>query len=339
MNTDLKNLVLFPWSEYSWFYSGFVVMIIVLILVDLGLVQKRGHKISLKESVAWFVIWVSLAFVFCVGLWLYSKATFEHSARLMAVPGFNPQAAADRVTLEFLTGYVVEMALSVDNLFVFIVIFQFFGINKLMQHRVLFYGILGALFFRALFISIGTALIQYHIVVVIFGISLIYTGFKVMFAGDAEIDPEKNRTLKFLKRWIPISAKLHGDHFFAIEKGKRVATPLFICLCMVELSDIVFAFDSVPAVLGISREPLVVFTSNVFAILGLRNMYFLLSEVVDSFWLLKYGVGIVLIFVGAKMVYLNQLFGGHFPVHVSLCIVLGLLIGSVLLSLVFKKKK
>jgi tellurite resistance protein TerC len=331
----LENVSLFPFAEYWTFYVGFVSFVLILLLLDLGLFHRKAHSVSMKEAGAWSVIWISLALVFAFLFWHYALYRFGVSERLNAIAGFDPTASANRVALEFLTGFVVEKALAVDNLFVFIVIFQFFNIPPQYQHRILFYGILGALVFRAGFIAIGAALMQIHWAVVLFGVFLVFTGVKVMLAGDKPLDPEKNRLLRLLRRHLPVTNDMSGGRFFLKLGGKWFATPLFVCLIFIEFSDIVFAVDSVPAIFAITREPLIVFTSNIFAILGLRSLFFLLAAVVHLFHYLKYGLGLVLIFVGLKMVILNELFGGKFPIGWSLGLIAGILGGSILLSWLF----
>jgi tellurite resistance protein TerC len=261
--------------------------------------------------------------------------------------------AANTVALQFLTGYIVEQSLSVDNMFVFVVIFGFFAIPQHLQHRVLFYGILGALAFRAIFIAIGAALIQYKWVVIVFGVFLIFTGLKIMFAPEREKDPEKNPVLRLLRRWIPLTSQFHGQRFFVKEEvagaaagGKKalrwVGTPLFVALAMIEVSDVIFAVDSVPAIFAITKEPFIVFTSNTFAILGLRSLYFLLAGAADKFHLLKYGLGIVLTFVGIKMTMPERWYPasweGHFPIGWSLAFIVSVIAGSMILSVLFPKR-
>jgi len=217
----------------------------------------------------------------------------------------------------------------VDNIFVFIVIFNFFGIPAHYQHRVLFYGILGAVIFRVIFISVGAVLMQFHWVIWIFGIFLILTGIKILFAPEKPIEPEKNPVIRLLKKIVPITPTLEGQKFFLRKEGVLYATPLLVCLVFIEITDIVFAVDSVPAIFAITKEPLIVFTSNIFAILGLRALFFLLAGVMHKFRFLKYGLGVVLIFVGLKMVWLNEAFGGKFPVGLSLGIIGAILAVSV----------
>jgi tellurite resistance protein TerC len=221
---------------------------------------------------------------------------------------------------------------------VFVVIFTYFNIPDKYQHRVLFYGILGALIFRCIFIAMGSILIQYYWVVIVFGVFLIVTGIKVLLAPEKPVEPDKNPVLKLLKKFLPVSPHLDGQKFFTHHNGVRMATPLLVALILVEISDIVFAVDSVPAIFAITKEPLIVFTSNIFAILGLRAMFFLLAGVVHKFRFLKYGLGLVLVFVGLKMIWLNHLFGGHFPIGWSLAIISTLIGGSILASFLVPEK-
>ncbi len=243
-----------------------------------------------------------------------------------------------RLGLEFLTGYILEYSLSIDNIFIFVLVFSYFGIPAEYRHHILFYGILGALFFRAFFIGIGSALMQFHWVIYIFGGFLIFTGIKMFFTNHAEIEPEKNFLIRIVKKFIPVTHKIKGKEFF-IKKGKTLyATPLFIALIFLEATDIIFAVDSVPAIFAVTSEPLIVFTSNIFAILGLRSMYFMLAGVIDKFHLLKYGLAMVLVFVGLKMVYLNDAFGGKFPISYSLGFIISVIAFSITASLIFPKK-
>ena len=333
----LPDVSLFPFEQYWWVYLAFTAAVLLLLVVDLGLFHRKAHVVSFSEAGTWVFVWVALAMLFCYGLYSYSLAAFANDARLMAVPGFDPTAAARQVALEFLTGYVLEESLSVDNMFVFVVVFGFFGIPQQFQHRVLFYGILGALIFRAIFIALGSALLQFQWMIFVFGAILILTGLKMMFAGGEPIDPNKNRALRIIKRFIPITDSLHGPRFFVRKNGKLFGTPLLLCLIFLELTDILFTVDSVPAIFGVTREPLIVYTSNIFAILGLRSLFFLLAGAVHLFHFLKYGLSIVLIFVGLKMVWLNKLFDGHFPITLSLAIILGVIGASIGLSLLFPK--
>lgn len=329
---------LFPFSEYWWFYLGFVGLVLLLLAVDLGIFHRKAHAVGFREAATWTVVWIGLALLFNVLLYQYALWKFPRDARLMAIPGFIPSAAAWRTALEFLTGYVIEKSLSVDNIFVFVMVFSYFAIPAKYQHRILFYGILGAIIFRAIFVAMGAALMQYHWVVVFFGAFLIFTGLKIVIAKEKPPDPGRNLLVRLLRRAFPVTNEFHGAKFFAREEGRLHATPLLLALAFLEATDIVFAVDSVPAIFAFTSEPLIVFTSNIFAILGLRALYFMLAGAVEKFHLLRYGLGTVLVFVGLKMVWLNDLFDGKFPIALSLAII-GITIGaSVALSLIFPKK-
>jgi TerC family integral membrane protein len=331
--------VLFPFSEYWWFYLGFVGLVLVLLALDLGVFHRKAHAVSFREAATWTAVWISLALLFNLLLYQYALWKFPQDARLMTIPGFDPNAAAWRISLEYLTGYLIEKALSVDNIFVFLIVFSYFGIPPKYQHRVLFYGILGALIFRAIFVVLGAALMRYHWVVLVFGGFLIFTGIKIFFANQHSVDPEKNLLIRLLRRVLPVTNDPQGSRFFTRLHGRIHATPLLVGLVFLEATDIVFAVDSVPAIFAITNEPLIVFTSNIFAILGLRALYFMLSGAMDKFHLLKYGLGVVLIFVGLKMVWLNDAFGGKFPITISLGIIGSVIAISVVLSLLFSKPK
>jgi tellurite resistance protein TerC len=328
---------LFPFADYWWFYLCFTGFVLVLLALDLGVFHRQAHVVSFREAATWSVVWVALALLFNVLLYQYALWKFPQDARLMATPGFDAGAAAWRVSLEFLTGYVVEKSLSVDNIFVFVLVFGYFAVPARYQHRVLFYGILGALALRAVFIALGSALMQYHWVVALFGVFLIFTGVKMIFAEEKGVEPEKNLLIRLFRRFVPVTAELHGQRFFVRAGGVVHATPLFVALLFLEATDVIFAVDSVPAIFALTSEPLVVFTSNIFAILGLRALYFMLAGAIDKFHLLKYGLAVVLIFVGLKMVWLNDLFGGKFPISLSLGIITGVIALSVVLSLLFPK--
>jgi tellurite resistance protein TerC len=324
---------LFPLAEYWTVYAAFTGFVLLMLVLDLGVFHRKAHVVSFREATAWSLVWVALALLFNYGFYLYAANSFAENPRLLAIPGFDPDAAARQAGLEFLTGYIVEKSLAVDNIFVFVVVFGFFGVPAKYQHRVLFYGILGALVFRALFIAMGALLMQYKWVVVLFGAFLILTGIKMFFAPEKPIDPERNPVIRLFKRVVPVTPRLDGQRFFTRVAGRLHATPLLVALLFLELSDIVFAVDSVPAIFALTREPLIVFTSNIFAILGLRAMYFMLAGAVDKFHMLKYGLAVVLVFVGLKMVWLNELFGGKFPISWSLGIIIGVIGASVAASL------
>ncbi|HEY9281928.1 MAG TPA: TerC family protein [Pyrinomonadaceae bacterium] len=328
---------LFPFADYWWFYLGFTGFVLLLLALDLGVFHRQAHEVSFREAAAWSVVWVALALGFNFLLYQYALWKFPQDPRLTAIPGFDPSGAAWRVSLEFLTGYVVEKSLSVDNIFVFVLVFGYFAIPAKYQHRVLFYGIVGALIFRAIFIALGSALMQYHWVVIVFGVFLIFTGVKMMFAPEKGVEPDKNLLIRLFRRLVPATAELRGQRFFVREGGALHATPLFVALLFLEATDVIFAVDSVPAIFALTSEPLIVFTSNIFAILGLRALYFMLAGAIDKFYMLKYGLAVVLIFVGLKMVWLNDLFGGKFPISLSLGIIAGVIAASVVASLMFPR--
>ena len=329
---------LFPFAEYWWLYAAFTGFVLVLLAVDLGVFHRKAHDVSFREAAIWSIVWVALALAFNYLLFQYALWKFPQVPELTALPGFDPASAARQTALEFLTGYIVEKSLSVDNIFVFVVVFSYFAIPSKYQHRVLFYGILGALVFRALFIALGSVLMQYHWVVLVFGAFLILTGIKMMFAPKKGIEPDKNPLIRLFRKFVPVTQALHGQRFFVRVNGALHATPLFITLLFVELTDIIFAVDSVPAIFALTDEPLIVFTSNVFAILGLRAMYFMLAGAMDKFYMLKHGLALVLMFVGLKMVWLNDWYGGKFPISLSLGIIGALIAGSVLLSLLLPRR-
>jgi len=335
----MNPITLFPFAEYWWFYASFTVAVIGMLSLDLGVFHRNAHAVSMKEALGWTITWCVLALTFCFAFWQYAEWKLPQDPRLIAagVSAAAAEAMARQSALEFLTGYVIELSLSVDNIFVFVIVFTFFGIPREYQHRVLFFGILGALVFRVIFISLGAVLMKFHWVIWVFGGFLVLTGLKILFAPEKPLDPEKNPLLRLLRRFVPITPELHGQKFIVMKNGVRHGTPLLVALMAIEFSDIIFAVDSVPAIFAITREPLIVFTSNIFAILGLRSMFFLLSGVMHKFHFLKYGLGIVLIFVGLKMAWLNEAFGGKFPIVWSLGIIAGVLGSSVVISLLFPK--
>ena len=331
-------MIYFPFSDYWLFYSGFTVFVLVILALDLGVFHRKAHEIKIKEATIWTSVWISLAFVFNFLFYLYARYQFSTNERYLSIPDFDPAAQAKTSALEFLTGFIIEKSLAIDNIFVFVVVFSYFGIPKIYQHLVLFWGILGALAFRIIFIALGSVLLQYQWVVIFFGALLIITGIKMFFAGTQQQDLEKNFIIKQLKKVFRVHPQIEGQKFFIKKNGTAYVTPLFLALVFLELSDIIFAVDSVPAIFAITKEPLIVFTSNVFAILGLRSMYFMLAGVMDKFIYIKYGLSSVLVFVGLKMVWLNEAFGGKFPITWSLGIIAGLIGTSILISLVKVKK-
>lgn len=334
----MADITLFPFVQYWWFYLAFLGGVLVLLALDLGVFHREAHEVSFREAATWSAVWVSLALAFGYGLYRYALWKFPRDPRLIALPGFDPTVAAWETALEFLTGYVVEYSLSVDNIFIFVLVLTYFAIPAKYQHRILFYGILGALVFRAVFITLGSVLMRIHWIVLLFGVFLIFTGLKMMFAPEKGLDPEKNPMIRLFRRFVPVTPEFHGQRFFVRLKGVLHATPLFIALLFVEVTDIIFAVDSVPAIYALTDESLIVFTSNVFAILGLRAMYFMLAGAVEKFHLLKYGLSVVLIFVGLKMVWLNPWYGGKFPITYSLGFISAVLAASLLLSLLFPKR-
>ena len=298
------------------FWSSFIAVVLLLLAIDLGVFQRKAHEVSVKEAACWSFIWIVLSFSF--GIWIYH--------------------AYGRIRgLEFFAGYLIEYALSVDNIFVFILIFSYFTVPPRLHHRVLFWGILSALIMRAVFIFAGAALINtFHWVIYIFGAFLIYTGTKIFFQGDAEVKPEHNPVVKLFQRLVPMTSGFDSDKFFLRNKGKLLATPLALVLVTVEATDLVFATDSIPAIFGVTRDPFIVYTSNVCAILGLRSLYFLLAAVVRRFAYLGAGLGIVLIFIGIKML-ISDIF--HIPIGWSLIVVAVILGSSIALSLIRPPRK
>ncbi len=330
----MADLLLFPFDQYWWFYAAFTAFVLAMLALDLGVFHREAHEVSVREAATWSVVWIALALAFNYGFYHYANWRLPQVA---ALAGLDHAQLARDVSLEFLAGYVVEKALAIDNIFVFVAVFSYFAVPTRYQHRVLFYGILGALVFRAVFISLGSVLMRYEWVVMIFGAFLILTGLKILFLPEKPIDPERNPAIRLLKRVLPVWPKHEGDRFWIRHEGIVYATPLFVALAFIELSDIIFAIDSVPAIFALTNEPLVVFTSNIFAILGLRAMYFLLAGMVQAFAYLKYGLGVVLVFVGLKMVWLNAAFGGKFPISWSLSIIGAVLAVSILVSIAARR--
>ena len=293
-----------------WMWLGFNAFVLGMLAVDLGVFHRKAHEVSLREATAWSVVWVTLAMVFNGWIW-YTW-------------GKGP-------ALEFLTGYLIEKSLSVDNIFVFVMLFTYFAVPRLYQHRVLFWGILGALLMRGVFIGVGAYVLeQFHWVLYLFGAILILTGIKMMMRQESH-SPENNPVLKWMRRVLPLTDRYHGQNFWIKEGAKWVATPLFLVLVMVELTDLVFAIDSIPAIFAVTKEPFLVYTCNVFAILGLRSMYFLLAGVVHRFVYLKYGLAAVLLFVGVKMILVDIY---KIPTALSLAVVLSTITASIVASLV-----
>lgn len=329
---------LFPFAEYWWFYIAFTGVVLVLLAIDLGLFHRVAHKVSFREAGLMCTVWITLSLVFSFLLLQYALWKLPRDPRLAGVAGFDPHAAAWQMFGEFLAGYVTEYSLSVDNIFVFVLIFNYFSVPARYQHRVLFYGILGALVFRGIFIAVGAYLMRFHWVVVVFGVFLIVTGIRMMFGGDEKIEPEKNPIIRLFRRFVPVTPQMHGQKFFVRLAGVRHATPLLITVLVLPLTDILFAVDSVPAIFALTREPLIVFSSSLLAVLGLRSLYFMLAGAMELFHMLKYGLSVVLIFVGLKMTVLDGLSGGKFPIGISLAIICGVIGVSVAVSLLWPKK-
>lgn len=333
------DLQLFPISDYWWFYVAFLGFVGVMLLLDLGVFHKNAHTVSLKEASFWSVVWISLSLLLNFGFYRFALYKFQTDPYYLAVTGFDAQAEATRVAMEFLTGFVIEKALAVDNIFIFVMVFAAFGIPAIYQHRVLFFGILGALFFRGIFIALGAKLMAYHWVLVVFGVFLVFTGIKMLFIAPKPSDPAHSWQLRVIKKIFPITNQLHGQKFFIKQNGIVFGTPLLVALVFIEFTDIIFAIDSVPAIFAVTKEPMIVFVSNILAIMGLRSLYFMLAGVVERFIFLKYGLALVLIFVGLKMAWLNDAMGGKFPIDWSLMIIATFIFGSIVLSFVATNKQ
>lgn len=303
-------------NETLWLWVGFNLFVLAMLALDLGVFHRKAHVVGFRESISWSLVWVALALVFNLGVWHF----------------MGPQKG-----LEFFTGYLIEKSLSIDNVFVFALLFGHFAVPPLYQHKVLFWGILGALVMRAVMILLGAALItKFTWVIYVFGLFLILTGIKMIVKREESVHPENNPLVRWLRRLMPVTADYRGDRFFVLEAGRRAATPLFVVLLLVEFSDLIFAVDSIPAIFAVTKDPFIVYTSNVFAILGLRSLYFALAGVIDKFHYLKVGLGVVLGFVGVKMLL------GHtawkIDTRISLGVIVLILAFSVICSLVWPKK-
>jgi tellurite resistance protein TerC len=297
------------------FWILFNAFVLLMLALDLGVFHRKTHEVSVKEALTWTLVWVFLAMVFNAIVFFWK---------------------GQQQALEFFTGYLVEKALSVDNIFVFIMIFTYFQIPTKYQHKILFWGILGALVLRVIFIFAGVALIEkFHYTIYFLGALLIYTGYKMFFHNDATIDPEKNPAIRFFRKFMPVTPQLHGSKFFVRIEKKNYATPLFLVLILIETSDLIFAVDSIPAILAITQDQFIVFTSNVFAIMGLRSLYFALAGVIHRFWLLSYGLAVVLIFVGVKMLLVDVF---KIPIEWSLVFIAFVITASVIISLKIPEK-
>ncbi len=299
----------------------FLVLIFILLALDLGVFHKNLHSISTREALGWTALWVTLALGFSVVVY------YAYELGWVA----NPEGLSGRgAVLEYITGYLIEQSLSMDNIFVIALIFAYFKVPKLYQHRVLFWGILGALVFRGIMIGVGVVLIQqFEWIIYVFGALLLYSAYRMLFAADEEIHPDQNPVIKLVRRFFPVTSGFQGNHFFVKQMGITYATPLFITLMVVETTDILFAVDSIPAIFAITRDPFIVFTSNIFAILGLRSLYFVLAAVLDKFKYLKYSLVFILGFVGVKMLLSVVV---HIPSWVSLVVIVGALLIGVIMS-------
>lgn len=297
-------------------WIAFLAFVFLLLALDLGVFHRNSHEVKVKEALIWSAVWISLALVFNYFVYLYMGKV---------------------KALEFLAGYLIEKSLSVDNLFVFIMLFSYFNVEPKYQHKVLFWGILGALIMRAIFIFAGVALLNnFHWLIYIFGGFLVFTGIKMLSPGESKMEPDKNPLVRLFKRFFPVTSEMRGGNFFVRENAKLFATPLFIVLIVVEFTDLIFAVDSIPAILAISNDTFIIFTSNVFAILGLRALYFALAGITQYFYYLKYGLAAILAFVGVKMI-----ISGYYklPIMLSLGIIFGILLISILASVFFRTNK
>lgn len=304
-------------TEGIWPWIWFNLVVLALLALDLGVFHRKAHKVSIKEAAIWSVVWIALSLAFNLGIYLV-----------------NGPAPA----VEFFTGYVIEKSLSVDNIFVFVLIFSYFSVPDKYQHRVLFWGIIGALLMRGTLIFVGAALLEsFHWIIYIFGAFLIITGIRMGMHRETEIHPEKNPVLKLMKKMIPFADNYAGNKFFIRDAGRLVATPLFLVLIVIETTDLIFAVDSIPAIFAVTTDPFIVYTSNVCAILGLRSLYFVLAGVIDRFYYLKIGLAIVLTFVGIKMVLGADLY--HIPTWISLLVIAVILTISIVASLIKTRKQ
>ncbi|MBR5784509.1 MAG: TerC family protein [Bacteroidales bacterium] len=339
------------------FFGGFLLIVVIMLVLDLGVFHKKDHVISFKEASVWTFVWISLALIFAVVIyfcaeWIHGITTMEqlqainvqhgHNLALDSALGFeaNMEMYRKTLTLEYLTGYLLEKALSIDNIFVMIMIFISFGIEEKYYHRVLFWGIIGAIVLRFIFIFASAALIQqFSWILAIFGAILVISGIKMFFEkNDEKIDTEKHPMVKFASKHFRLLPQGHGHDFFVRMDGKRYITPLFVVLLVIEFSDVIFAVDSIPAVFSVTQDPFIVFFSNIFAILGLRSLFFMLSNVMNMFWTLKYGLGVLLTFIGVKML-LHTFWHIEIGTGMSLLIIAGILVLSILLSIIFPKKE
>lgn len=313
-------------GDMIWLWIGFNAFVLAMLALDLGVFHRHAHAVSVREAAIWSVAWISLALLFNLGIYLAWDRLAPASAYT------NAEAA-----LAFLTGYLIEKSLSVDNIFVFVLIFSYFAVPAIYQHRVLFWGVLGALVMRGVLIAVGATLLkEFHWVIYVFGAFLIFTGIKMARHHDEELRPDKNPVVRLFRRLMPITSEYHDDHFFVRQAGKLIATPLFLVLLIVESTDLVFAVDSIPAIFAVTDNSFLVYTSNIFAILGLRSLYFLLAGVMHKFYYLKTGLSVILVFVGAKMALVDIY---KIPVGISLAVVLSILAVAVMASLLRARRQ
>lgn len=315
------------------FFGMFMVFVVVMLMLDLFVFHKKDKVVSVKEAAIWTGIWVGLAMSFAVLVHFFGDWMMPPDASVTDLAAYRSE-----MVQEFLAGYFLEESLSIDNIFVMIMIFVSFGIKREYYHRVLFWGIFGAIVLRFIFIfAMGALVTQFSWLLAVFGVILIYSGVKMFVdKGEEQIDTENHPIVRFASKYFPVTAKSHGHDFFVHEGGKWLLTPLFLVLLVIEFSDIIFAVDSIPAVFSVTKNPVIVYTSNIFAIMGLRSLFFLLSDVADRFWMLHYGLGVLLSFIGVKMIG-GEFLGWHIPTLASLAVILGILVFSVLLSMLIKK--
>jgi tellurite resistance protein TerC len=299
-----------------WHWAGFIVCILIFLALDLGVFHRAAHVVKFKEALMWTTIWFCVAMAFS---WWLGRERGSEQAEM------------------FITGYLLELSLSMDNVFVIALIFTYFRVPSQHQHRVLFWGILGALIMRGVMIAVGAALVsRFSWVLYIFGAFLLFTGIKMLFAGEGGVEPEHNPVLRLARRMFPVAPDFEGQKFFTHWNGRRALTPLALVLLMVETTDLVFALDSIPAIFGVTQDPFIVFTSNVFAFLGLRSLYFVLANAIDYFRFLKYGLSLVLVYIGVKMLIVKWV---HIPTRLSLGIVVGIIGVSILVSVILGKRE
>jgi tellurite resistance protein TerC len=299
-----------------WLWVGFNAFILAMLALDLGVFHRKSHEVSVREATVWSGVWIALAMIFNAGIYHFRGA---------------------EQGIQFFTGYLIEKSLSVDNIFVIALIFGFFAVPKIHQHRVLFWGILGALVMRAIFIGAGAALLErFHWILYVFGAFLLFTGFKMALHRNEEIHPEHNPVLKLVRRLVPVTNDYEGKHFFVRKAGTLMATPLFLVLVLVETTDLIFAVDSIPAIFAVTQDPFLVYTSNIFAILGLRSLYFVLAGVMDKFVYLKLGLSAILVFVGTKML-VTEVY--KVPATASLLVVVAILATTVVASVLKNRRE